>query len=77
MGQAIVQLKDMKDSDLIRALVLEMQPRGKGKEKVSGSIFVNYSYQTAEYKKQLAAEEAAREAEEVNLVRMSKGLGSS
>lgn len=62
MGYALVKFEELRVSDLSTEKALEL--KAKGKEKVSGTVFIAYSYETAEYKQKNAEAKAAREAEE-------------
>lgn len=66
MGYAIVEFDKLRVSDLTTDKALEL--KAKGKEKVAGSIFIAYSYETADYKKKNAEARKERELEEAALL---------
>jgi hypothetical protein len=66
MGFATVKLSELRVSDLTSEKAFEL--KAKGKEKVSGSIFIGYSYETADYKSKNQLLRAEREKEEAALL---------
>lgn len=71
MGLAVIPLSELRVSDLTFEKALEL--KAKGKEKVSGSIFIQYSYETAEYRTKNEVLRKQREAEEAQLLAEHSG----